>query len=160
MTESGKPLKPDLQRRSRHGAAPALTALARALLLATLVIVVAVLAMPGAGVSALADQWPELAASIRRLKWIWPGIDIFHALLFAVTGLLAALAYPSAGTGRLLLVLFVLAAFTEYLQVWIPGRSSSLLELAVDLAGAVAGVTIGRLATHVLARSARKFEAA
>ena len=125
-----------------------LSALARPVLVVVLLLVLIVLAVPGSGVRAMASWWPALTLSIRRLNWMWPGFDMFHALLFFVTGLLAALAFPNAGVRRLLLTLFVLAALTEYIQIWIPGRTSSLLELAIDFGGATAGVLFARLLMH------------
>ena len=117
-----------------------LTALARvALALALLVVIVAVL-LPNSQLAELRIASPWLSNAISRTEELWPAVDMVHVVMFSGVGLLTALAFPAVGFGRLLLVLFVLAAATEFVQIWIPGRTSSLFEVLLDVAAAAIGL--------------------
>ncbi|KAF1695322.1 hypothetical protein CSC64_03485, partial [Pseudoxanthomonas koreensis] len=119
-----------------------LTWLARAaLVLALLVVAVAVL-LPNTQLAALRVASPWLSHAISRTEMLWPAVDMVHVVMFAAVGLLAALAFPAVRFGRLLLVLFVLAASTEFVQIWVPGRTSSLFEVVLDVVAGAVGLGV------------------
>ncbi|UWX04045.1 VanZ family protein [Pseudoxanthomonas sp. NC8] len=110
-----------------------------ALALALVVVAVAVL-LPNWRLAALRVEFPWFSQSISRTEQLWPAVDMVHVVMFAIVGLLAALAFPAARLGRLLLVVFVLAMATEFIQIWVPGRTSSLVEVLLDVVAALLGM--------------------
>lgn len=113
---------------------------ARSLLVLSLVIVLIAILLPNSRLAALRIAYPWLSGAISRTERLCPDIDMVHVAMFSVLGFLAALSYPRVWHGRIILVIFVLAAATEFFQIWIPGRTSSLVEVLLDVAAASLGM--------------------
>lgn len=132
-----------------------LTAVARALLALVLLVVAVATLLPNWQLAALRRAIPWLSHAISRTERLWLAVDMVHVVMFAAVGLLAALASPAARFGRVLLVVFVLAAATEFVQIWVPGRTSSLFELLLDVTAALVGMSPVFIYRSLLARSSR-----
>lgn len=70
--------------------------------------------------------------------------DYVHFLMFALLGLALALARPDLAVWRLVGGLILLGGATEVTQLLVPGRDAGWLDVALNVAGAVVGVLIGR----------------
>jgi VanZ family protein len=72
-----------------------------------------------------------------------------HAIAYAISGALLAVAYPAANRWLIAVALFVLSAAFEVLQNFIPGRSPEIAGAVFSGAGAVAGVVVVSLVTSL-----------
>lgn len=72
-----------------------------------------------------------------------PG-QIEHVVAYLGTGALLGWGWARLRTHRLAAGLIALAAILEIGQIWIPGRTSQLVDLAASAAGALAGLYGGR----------------
>jgi hypothetical protein len=75
--------------------------------------------------------------SMLGLALPWPSIG--HFVLFALIALVSPYGTGIAAERRALFVALLLALSTEALQHWVPGRHPMLRDVAIDLAGTVAG---------------------
>ena len=78
------------------------------------------------------------------LPWDKPA----HALAFGALALLAHRAWPDATLSRIAVALMGYGLLTELLQIGIPGRSFSVLDLAADAAGIAAYAAASAVATR------------
>lgn len=70
---------------------------------------------------------------------------ISHVLAFAALGLAALLAAARPGIGAPLVISVALALVLEWLQAYVPGRDSSLLDGAANLVGLAVGIAAARV---------------
>jgi VanZ family protein len=115
-------------------------------------------------IAALIASWTSLAliaaATLSPLALrphLFP-VHAEHFAAFAVVGLLFCMAYPRR---TFLTCAIVLGAATllETLQLLTPDRHGRLSDMAVKLAGAMAGIVAGKLATRQIAlRRRRSFD--
>jgi VanZ family protein len=129
-----------------------LTAVARAILVLALLVVAVAVLLPNSKLATLRSANPWFSNAISRTEELWPAVDMVHVVMFAAVGLLAALAFPTARFVRLLLVMFVLAAATEFVQIWVPGRTSSLFEVLLDVVAGAMGLLVVLAARRASAR--------
>ena len=73
-----------------------------------------------------------------------------HALAFMALTLLGFFAYPRKAA-KLCLGLVTMGALFEGLQIFIPGRTASVLDAAANTMGVIAGIFLYATATHLLA---------
>lgn len=116
--------------------------LLRGLLLAVVAVVAVALVVPNTWLAAVRLRFRWLSDAISLTEQVWPAIDMVHAVLFAAMGLLAALAFPAIGWRRLLLGIAVLACTSEFVQIWVPGRTASVGEALLDIVAAVLGIGV------------------
>jgi len=64
---------------------------------------------------------------------LWPAVDMVHVVLFGGLGFLLVLALLPVRARALFLGLAVLAMLTEFVQIWIPGRTASIWEVLLDV---------------------------
>ena len=92
------------------------------------------------------------------LSWIPAGLEIRtgmagqieHAIAYCGTGAILAFAYQEPRRWRIAAGLVALAGILEVGQLWVPGRTSQVIDFAASSAGAVLGVVIGRAAIGAL----------
>src|ERR1700712_5041368 len=73
-----------------------------------------------------------------------------HAIAYCGTGAILAFAYQDPRRWRIAAGLVALAGILEVGQIWVPGRTSQLVDFAASSSGTVAGVLIGRAAIGAL----------
>jgi VanZ family protein len=89
----------------------------------------------------------SLKASIEGQLWhTWPWSGSAHFVLFAIIA-----AIPAYGQGRwrmvrVLALAVCLAAATEFVQQFVPGRHPLLRDALIDLSGAITGLIIATAA--------------
>lgn len=69
-------------------------------------------------------------------------VNVVHLVIFALLGATARLALPTVSLGRLLPVVALFAAASEWVQFWVPGRTPRLVDMAQDILGALIGVLL------------------
>lgn len=137
-----------------HSQPPWLTVLARGLLAAAVGVVAFAVLLPNTWLAELRVQWRWFSEAINRVEALWPAVDMVHVLMFAAVGVLVALAFPAVRVGRLLLAIAVLAGVSEFVQIWVPGRTASLGEAVLDVVSATAGVWLVAATRRMLLRPA------
>ena len=80
-----------------------------------------------------------------------PG-QIEHFVAYAGTAAIFAMAYRGTARWRLAAAFIALAGILEIGQIWVPGRTSQVIDFAASSAGAVAGVLVGQAALPWLTR--------
>ena len=133
-----------------------LTALARVLLGAAVTVVAVAVLLPNTELAALRVRWRWFSEAISRVEALWPAVDMVHVVMFGAVGVLLALAFPAVRYARLLLAIVVLAAASEFVQIWVPGRTASVGEVVLDV---VAGA-LGLLLVAVLKKGAEAVKSA
>jgi VanZ family protein len=76
--------------------------------------------------------------------------QIEHAIAYCGTGAILAFAYQEPRRWQISAALVVLAGVLEIGQLWVPGRTSQLIDFAASSVGAVVGVLMGRVAISAL----------
>ena len=122
-----------------------LTWLARMLLLAALPVIAVAILLSNTQMAALRRAWPWLSHTISRVERLWPAVDMVHVVLFGGLGLLLVLAFPAVRLRVLYLALAALAMLTEFVQIWIPGRTASVGEVLLDLVAGGLGMGVAWL---------------
>lgn len=102
---------------------------------------------------------PNTTLAWMREHWVWfnrpmlwiedarSTINLVHAILFALLGMAASLAFPRWSLSRAVTVLLALGLVTEGLQLLVPGRHARLSDVAVDvLAGSLGWMLMRRVA--------------
>lgn len=120
--------------------------LARGMLGAAVAVVTVAVLLPNTRLAALREQWQWFSESISWVEQLWPAVDMVHVVMFCSVGVLAALAFPRWRINRLLLAIAVLAVISEFAQLWVPGRTASVAEAALDVAAAAVGLALVALA--------------
>ena len=110
----------------------------RALLAAALLVALS-LVVPHSALQHVAQRFSWLGRGDAWLISVLPGWDLDHFAVFGALGLLAPLAGVRSGAGRAALVLLAVAALTELVQAWVPGRSPQVSDAFLDLAGGMMG---------------------
>ena len=80
-----------------------------------------------------------------RLSSAVPWSALAHFTLFGAIAALPVYGPGLGGTGRALLLAVALAASTELLQSWVPGRHPLMRDALIDLSGALAGLALRSL---------------
>lgn len=76
--------------------------------------------------------------------------QIEHAIAYCGTGAILVFAYQEPRRWWIVAGLVALAGVLEIGQLWVPGRTSQVIDFAASSAGAVLGVVIGRVAIGAL----------
>lgn len=76
--------------------------------------------------------------------------QIEHAIAYCGTGAILAFTYQGPRRWRIAAGLVALAGIMEVGQIWVPGRTSQLIDFAASSAGAGLGVLMGRAAIIAL----------
>ena len=98
--------------------------------------------LSSAQMAVLRGAWPWLGLKIYQTERLWTAVDMVHVVLFGSLGLLMVLAFPAVRLRVLYLVIAALAMVTEFLQIWIPGRTASVGEVLLDLAAGLVGMGV------------------
>lgn len=106
-----------------------LTHLARLLLAVAAGLLAVAILLPSSQMTRLRHAWPWLGLKIDQTERLWPAVDMVHVVLFGGLGLLLVLAFPAVRLRVLYLALAALAVLTEFVQIWIPGRTASVEEV-------------------------------
>lgn len=117
-----------------------LTLFARGLLAIALGVVALAILPSSAQMGRLRGACPWLGLKIDQVEKIWPAIDMVHVVMFGGVGLLLALAFPAWRTSRHLLTVVLLACATEIVQIWVPGRTASVVEVFLDVGAGAFGI--------------------
>ena len=101
-----------------------------------------VLLMPQAGLGVLRTELPWLGSAVGWLQAVSPRFDLDHLVAFAMVASSARFAMPRLSPWQVMLALGVFAGLTELAQLWVPGRTASIADAALDLAGALGGYSL------------------
>lgn len=116
--------------------------LACGLLLCSLTLIVTATMLPNTALAWLRSEYRWLG---QPLNWIENRSQIIgwiHLLLFALLGAVARLVLSRWRIALLLASLVALAALSELVQFWIPGRTPRISDFTADVVGAVVGVAV------------------
>ncbi|MDP3759097.1 MAG: VanZ family protein [Ramlibacter sp.] len=96
-------------------------------------------------------------AAIESQLWhVVPWASLGHFVLFGCLGWVVAQQEPSRMAIPALLLAAALAGGTEWLQMWVPGRHPRLIDIGIDMAGALAGCTAAAVMFSRRGRYARR----
>lgn len=122
--------------------------LPRILFLVLLAAVVALMIAPNHALQALIGK-SDFARGVARFFYsAAPGVQIHHLLCFAAVGFAAHIGWPAWRAWQVALGLYVVAGMTELVQMWVPGRVSSIWHVVLDVAGGLTGFLIAWLMTY------------
>lgn len=119
-----------------------LTLLARALLIGAVGVVAVAVLLPNTWLAELRRQWRWLSHMISQTEALWPAVDMVHVVMFFAVGVLMALAFPAWRWRRLMLAIGVLAVVSEFVQIWVPGRTASVGEAVLDVVAGALGLLV------------------
>jgi hypothetical protein len=122
--------------------------LLRFLFLVLLGCVVASMVIPYSTLQDLVRSFAWLKGSANFFHSAAPGLDIHHLLSYAAVGFAAHIGWPKWRGWQVALGLYVLAGVVELVQVWVPGRASSILHVALDVVWGLSGFLIAWLVTY------------
>jgi len=103
--------------------------------------------LPASTLVDLRLNFPWFSHAINQMEGIFYRVDGTHVVMFAGVGLLVAWTLPRmrpralAATG--LAVVVLLAALSEVVQFWVPGRTPRLSDFGADLVGGIPGLAVG-----------------
>ena len=104
------------------------------------------LLIPGTVVQELAAWLQFLSRSVHASDGLLQHVDkLVHLSFFAVLACTGYRAFGRRGRPWLLLGLFSFAVLTEWLQGFVPGRSTSVLDLVANSIGIGVGASLGML---------------
>jgi hypothetical protein len=86
---------------------------------------------------------PPLSRAMSWLERLQTPFDMDHVAFFTVMVCLVRLILPRVRWWWIAVVVGVLAAGTELLQFWVPGRTPRLLDVRDDLLGGAIGLILG-----------------
>lgn len=112
---------------------------ARLLLAVVLAVVLVAVLVPNDWIAAARAHWGWLNRPMIWIENLHSAINLFHLLLFALLGAVAALALPAWPVRRIALALLLLGIATEVAQIWIPGRDPRVSDALIDLVAGLAG---------------------
>jgi len=75
-------------------------------------------------------------------EMIGPPINAVHLVIFFLLGMSIRIALPDTAPGKLMAGVGCLAAISEMVQWWVPGRTARLSDLVQDVIGALVGVLL------------------
>ena len=139
------PMTPRTPQSVRRGRAPGadipspnaqptwITWAARAALATAAPLLAVAILLSSSQMAALRGAWPWLGLKIDQTEKLWPAVDMVHVVMFGGLGLLLVLAFPAVRLRVLYLALAALAVLSEFVQIWIPGRTASFGEVLLDL---------------------------
>lgn len=110
-----------------------ITWVARAALAGAIPLLAVAILLSSSRLATLRGVWPWLGLKIDQTEHLWLAVDMVHVVLFGGLGLLLVLAFPTVRLRVLYLALATLAVLTEFVQIWIPGRTASVGEVLLDL---------------------------
>jgi len=94
------------------------------------------------------SPWLDQTATV--LLGLMLGDNLDHILAFGVLGLSARFAYPQARVSHCAAFLFAVAAVTELVQVWSPGRDPAIEHVVLDVFAAASGFGLAWVAWAAL----------
>ncbi|WP_240098611.1 VanZ family protein [Thermomonas flagellata] len=113
--------------------------LLRGLLLLVLALVLLAVLVPNDLIAAARAHWAWLNRPMIWIENLHSTVNLFHLLLFALLGAVAALALPAWRARRIALALLLIGIGTEVAQIWIPGRDPRVSDVLIDLLAGLAG---------------------
>lgn len=122
--------------------------LLRILFLVLLACVVTSMVIPYGTLQDLVNSFAWSKGSAKFFHSAAPGIEIHHILSYAAVGFAAHIGWPTWRAWQVGLGLYVVAGLVELVQVWVPGRASSILHVVLDVGGGLAGFLIAWLVTY------------
>jgi hypothetical protein len=118
--------------------------LLRVALLLCFILVGIALVVPQPGLTLMEQEFAWLGIGVGWLKTVVPGWDLDHLVAFGLLGFTAGLAFPRLRGGHVLGALILFAGLTEIAQIWVPGRTASARDAALDVAGGLLGYVLAR----------------
>lgn len=120
-----------------------LSVAARTLLFCVVLVAWVAVLLPNTVLADLRSNYRPFGQAINWLEHVYLPINLIHIVLFLGLGLVLALALPRVRRVTQTWWIVLLAAATELVQLWVPGRSARLSDFAADLAGGAAGLMVG-----------------
>ena len=112
----------------------------------SLLVIFVMLLVPGSAVHELASWLSWLSVPLEAPGSAWQHLDkLEHLLFFAVLAFTGYRAWGRRAQPWLLLGLLTFAVLTEWLQGFVPGRSTSWLDLLANTSGIGVGTWLGML---------------
>ena len=122
--------------------------LLRVVFLVLLAGVVAIMITPNQALQSLIGKYDFTKAVARFFQSAAPGVQIHHLVCFAAVGFGAHLGWPKWRSWQVALGLYVVAGITELVQLWVPGRVSSIYHVALDVGGGLTGFLMAWLVIY------------
>ncbi len=105
------------------------------------VVVVVAMALSSQAMSDLRVALPPLSRAMSWLEGLDTPFDMDHVAFFAMMTFAARLLIPRVRWWWIALGVVMLAAGTELMQFWVPGRTPKLLDVRDDLIGGAVGLS-------------------
>jgi VanZ family protein len=103
--------------------------------------------LPNVTLASLREALPWFSELINRVEALWPGVDSTHVLLFFFVGVALVIALPRrpplAALAQAMACVVLLAAVSELVQFFVPGRTPLWSDFRDDLLGGGVGVGVG-----------------
>lgn len=97
---------------------------------------------PQTGLNLVTTRLPWLGHGVGWLESLAPGLDLDHLVAFALLAFSSRIALRRVPAWQVLAGLVLSAGLTELAQLWVPGRTASVIDAGLDLAGALLGYTV------------------
>lgn len=122
------------------------------LLLGILVLLVLLsVLLPNTGIAWMRDHWTWFNRPMLWIERMDSVVNLVHAILFLLLGMVTRIALPGWRVGRVALALLLLGVATELMQLLVPGRHARVSDVVVDLGAGL----LGWVAMHALAGKGR-----
>ena len=122
----------------------AATSPVRVIMVVVLVLMVFVaMLLTSHAMSVLRVEIPQLSRGMNWLEALNLPFDMDHVAFFTAMTCVARLLLPRLNGWWLLLAVAFLAASTEVIQYWVPGRTPKLLDARDDMIGGALGLLLG-----------------
>jgi len=131
--------------------------LARIFFVVVLLVVGAFMAMPAHMLLLLRHHgWIDATANL--LLSVMPGVDLDPVVAFGALAMAARLAFPRASARYCIPLLAVVAALTEVVQIWSPGREPAIHHFLLNVIGVLAGFGLASVVWIAFAPEGRAAE--
>ena len=111
-------------------------------LLATAGVIATAVLLPNTELRALRRSFPAFSQALSWLDHQMPSVDVVPVLCFAALTVFCHLALNKVASWKRWAGLLALAAVSELVQFWVPGREPSWSDLGDDATGILIGATI------------------
>ena len=111
-------------------------------MLSALLLVVVATTLPNTSLAWLRAEYRWFGQPLNWIESHFAVVGLIHIMLFALLGGAASVALRHWPISLLLSLLVALAALSELVQFWIPGRTPRISDFTADVVGAVVGVAV------------------
>jgi hypothetical protein len=119
----------------------------RIIFLLTLAFVILVTLAPNSALEFLRVQYGWVNSIAEFMDSLMPGVDVDHLSAFIALGFAVRFGWPGRKAWQVALGMLLLAAVTELVQLWVPGRVASPFHALTDVLGGLAGFLLAWLMT-------------